>query len=142
MIDKVVLHFQDGRISKGYLLRDLNEESGFVEFNEIGSDDPVKVNTEELKAVFFVRDFMGNPDYKEQRRYGISEKIGRRVYIKFKDGEVMLGYLLGKLPWKKGFFLNGDKGNKTGFFIVPVDRESNNLKIFVVAEAVKDMTVL
>ncbi len=142
MIDKVVLHFQDGRILKGYLLGDINEESGVVEFNEIGNDDPLQINTEDLKAIFFVRDFMGNPDYKEQKRYGISEKIGKRVYIKFKDGEVMLGYLLGELPWERGFYLNGNKEKKAGFFIVPVDRQSNNIKIFVVAKAVKDITVL
>lgn len=142
MIDKVVLHFQGGRLLKGYLLGELNEESRVVEFKEIDADDPVKVSTEELKAIFFVRDFKGNPEYKEQKRYGISEKIGKRVYIKFLDGEVMLGYLLGQLPWQRGFYLDGKKSDKTGFFIVPVDRQSNNIKIFVVSSAVKDITVV
>ncbi len=142
MIDKVVLHFQSGRLLKGYLLSDLDEKTWRFEFKELEADDPLTVKTEELKAVFYVRDFRGKPSYKEQKRYGISEKIGKRVYIKFLDGETMLGYLLGELPWERGFYLNGNKGEKSGFFIVPVDRQSNNIKIFVSAKAVKDLTVL
>jgi hypothetical protein len=49
----------------------------------------------------------------------------------------MIGYIEGKLPWEKGFFLEQKKG---GFFLVPVDNRSNNTKVFVVAGSVQDVT--
>jgi hypothetical protein len=54
----------------------------------------------------------------------------------------MVGYLQGKVPWDKGFFLSKPDKVKKGFFLVPVDEDSNNIKVFVVYSAVKDITAI
>ncbi len=113
-----------------------------MEFQELDSKDIELIELSRLKAIFFVRDFGGKPSYREQKRYGISEKLGKRVFLKFKDGEVMLGYLTSELPWDKGFFISGSKNRGAGFFIKPVDANSNNLEVFVVSTSLKDITIM
>jgi len=49
-------------------------------------------------------------------------------------------YIEGGVPWEKGFFLEPQKG--PGFFLIPVDHNSNNIKVFVVASSVWDVTVM
>jgi hypothetical protein len=44
------------------------------------------------------------------------------------------------VPWEKGFFLEPAKGK--GFFLIPVDDESNNAKVFVIAQSVWEVTVM
>ena len=42
----------------------------------------------ELKAVFFVRDFIGNPNYPEQQEFVEGAKISvKAVEVTFNDGE-------------------------------------------------------
>ncbi len=142
MNEKVVLHLKGGKLLKGFLLSELDEDTEEFKFRPTDSDDPEVVRVSELKAVFFVRDFKGDSSYREQKRYGISERIGKRVFIKFEDGEVMLGYLTGELPWERGFYLNGKNSRRSGFYVVPVDRQSNNIKVFVSASSIKDVTVI
>lgn len=63
---------------------------------------------------------------------------GRRVMVRFKDGEILCGFIEGDLPWKEGFLTANDP-NLKGFFIYPADPEGNNTKIFVVTSAVQDV---
>jgi hypothetical protein len=44
------------------------------------------------------------------------------------------------VPWEKGFFLHAERNN--GFFVKPADGTSNNIKIFVVAASIDDVTVV
>ena len=82
----------------------------------------------DLKAVFFVRDFVGNPQYAEQKAFAEGERPpGRPVAVVFTDGEVLTGYTLGY-----------DR-QRPGFFLLPVDPRSNNLRVFVVATAVREV---
>ncbi len=142
MSRKAVLHYIDGTIRKGYVPEDFDGKTEHVEFQELDSTEVELVELTRLKAIFFVRDFSGKPSYREQKRYGISERLGKRVFLKFKDGEVMLGYLTSELPWEKGFFISGSKNRGAGFFIKPVDQNSNNLEIFVVSKSLKDITIM
>lgn len=64
----------------------------------------------------------------------------KRVFVKFKDGESLTGYIEGEMPWQKGFFL--ESGRKKGFFLLPTDTESNNIKIFIIASFVRDVTLV
>jgi hypothetical protein len=84
-----------------------------------------------LKAVFFVRDFAGNPMHEERKEYKEGEKPqGRKVEVMFKDGEVLVGTTLGYDP------------SRPGFFIFPADPKSNNVRVFVVSTAVKKVRFL
>ena len=85
----------------------------------------------DLKAVFFVRDFGGDPSYHERKQFAEGERTpGRRVQVAFKDGEVLVGTTLGYNP------------GRPGFFFIPVDPKSNNLKVFAVAAAVTNVRFL
>ena len=119
--NKVVVAFVDGRRLKGYVydfsaLKDC--------FNVLPADKPlqehgVKVLMRDLKAVFFVKDFMGNSEYHDKPI--VDEHIhGRKIEVTFADSETIVGKTEGYNP------------QKLGFFMVPGDPASNNIRIFVV----------
>ena len=83
-----------------------------------------------LKAVFFVKDFNGNPSYQEQKTFAGRGQGGRRVEITFADGEVILGTTLNYRP------------DGQGFFVSPADPSANNTRIFVVSTALRRVRFL
>jgi len=135
---KVILRFTDGKMLKGFI-RDLKltEESLFIE-DESGNQ--LKVRLKELKAIFFVHSFEGNREHQEKKSFAGSRPGSKRVFVKFKDGESIMGFVEGELPWRTGFFLESMK--EKAFTIVPVDEASNNIKILVVTSAVNDVTLV
>ncbi len=139
--DKAVLRFNDGRLMKGYLEL-FSADQPVVKIKAAGTGEQFSVNTDELKAIFFVRSFEGKIGYHEKKVYGISKPRGHRVFIKFTDGEGLVGFLEGDVPWDKGFFLSKQDRNLKGFYLLPVDLDSNNIKVFVIASSVKDVTVV
>ncbi len=140
--EKVVLRFLDGATLKGHI-RDFSEKSEEFALQELGSDAVRVMKNDVLKAIFFVRTFEGNSQYSEKKSYGIRKPRGHRTFIKFIDGEDMVGFLEGELPWDKGFFLNRQTVHDLkGFFLLPADDGSNNIKVFIFVHAVKDVTVV
>jgi|Deesub1362B_J571_1020462.scaffolds.fasta_scaffold00010_72 hypothetical protein len=139
-MEKVVLHLKNGTLVKGFLVQ-FNEEADELRIlTRKGYTERFYID--DLKAIFFVKTFEGKPKYRETKRYEEIEFKGKRIYIKFYDGESILGYLQGEFPWKKGFHLSVQNPHKKGFFIVPVDKQSNNKKIFVVISSVEDVALL
>ena len=135
---KVILRCLDGRLIRGYISGfSASDESVILEDESSGKQ---QFKVAELKAIFFVRTFEGDRTYSEKKTFRDPVAMGKRVYVKFKDGESMTGYIEGDIPWERGFFLEHNKG--PGFFLIPVDRGSNNLKVFVVASSVWDVTVM
>ena len=140
--EKAVLRFIDGTVLKGYL-ESFAPEKPEVTLRETDTDVNHAVLMDELKAIFFVRTFAGNRGYQEKKSYGIRKPRGRRTFIKFTDGEDLVGFLDGEVPWERGFFLSKQTTKKLrGFFLLPADEGSNNIRIFVVARAVRDVTVV
>lgn len=133
---KAILRFLDGRILKG-LIKDftLADEHVFIEDE---SSETQKIKLRELKAIFFVKRFEGNREYREKKSFAGVRRAGKRLFIRFKDGEQMTGFLEGDTPWDKGFFLDSKKNS--GFFLRPVDEDSNNIKVFVVTSSLQDVT--
>jgi hypothetical protein len=128
---KIVVRYADGRIEKGHTA-DLSPEK--PRFHLLG-ERPVEtgalaeVSVKDLKAVFFVRDFSGNPAHNERRDFAPDDrKPGRRVRVEFHDGEVLLGYTMGYNP------------QRASFFVTPADATSNNERILVVSQAVRAIT--
>jgi len=128
---KIVARYADGRIIKGYTQNFVPNKPSFYlrQFDPGASADaPLEVLVKDLKAVFFVRDFLGDPDYQEQKNFPEGMKPpGKAVEVKFQDGEVPVGSTLGFDP------------HRTGFFVFPADPKSNNLRIFVVLQAVSEI---
>ncbi|GAB4413902.1 MAG: hypothetical protein OHK0032_09980 [Thermodesulfovibrionales bacterium] len=135
---KAILRLLDGRLIKGYMDNfSPSDESVFI---EDALSKVHEVSIEGLKAIFFVRTFEGDKSRSEKKSFAGTVHHGKKVFVRFKDGESMVGYTEGDIPWQRGFFLEARKGK--GFFLTPVDSESNNMKIFVVATAVRDVTFL
>ena len=133
---RAILRFLDGRMLKGFIRNfTLADDHVFIDDE---SSDSQKVKLKELKAIFFVKKFEGDKDHREKKSFAGTKRTGKRLFVKFKDGEQMTGYLEGDTPWDKGFFL--DLKKTSGFFLRPVDEESNNLKVFVVTSALLDVT--
>mgnify|MGYP000013210618 CR=1 FL=1 len=137
-MEKVVLRFMDGSTLKGYV-ENFTPFDDIVEIKKITGEKEV-IPIDRLKAIFFVKTFEGDPEYSEKKAFSISGIRLKRVFVKFKDGEAMTGYIEGEIPWQKGFFL--EEGKKNGFLLLPTDDKSNNIKVYVVAKAVKDVTLV
>ena len=87
-------------------------------------EDPLQqrgteVAVKDLKAVFFVKDFVGNSEHQESTSMD-GQRHGRRIEILFKDGEKLVGTSEAYNP------------EKAGFFLFPADPKSNNVRIFIV----------
>ena len=129
---KVVAHYTNGKVMKGFTQDFFPNKDHFHIFPAtIRTDKGIEVLIKNLKAVFFVRDFIGDPQYNEQKTFleGIVVH-GRKVEVTCKDEELLVGSTLGNDPSRKGFFL------------FPADPNSNNMRIFIVSSAVKNFRYL
>lgn len=127
-----VVRFQDGRTLKGYTY---NLNPSKYHFHVFPIDDPEAKGTEvwlrDVKAVFFTRDLAGNPDYHERKEFEIDQPSGfRRIRVTFTDGEILYGSTT-----------RYDSG-ANGFYLLPADPQSNNLRVFAVLAAVREVTYL
>jgi len=69
-------------------------------------------------------DFTGNPAHIEQKAFD-KLRHGRKIEVTFVDSEVIVGSTLNYQP-------DGD-----GFFVLPADARSNNMRVFVVSGSVR-----
>lgn len=129
---KVVIRYTDGRVVKGLTQNFFpNKDRFHIRSASTTSEDPIEILIKDLKAIFFVRDFDGNPEYNERKEYTAGEKVhGKIVEVTFMDGEVLVGTTLGYNP------------NRLGFFVFPADQSSNNIRAFAVMTAVKSVRYL
>jgi len=120
-MNRAVVAFLDGRRLKGYLFNFSALKESFRLFpNEpAGQQSGSDIFMKDLKAIFFVKDFAGNPDYNESPSID-GPKHGRKVVVTFKDGEQLSGATDAYNP------------QKLGFFMFPLGENSNNLRIFVI----------
>jgi hypothetical protein len=129
---KVVARYIDGKRVKGFSQDFFPHKDRFHIYQAAKpSGEATEVIVKELKAVFFVKDFAGNPMHEERKEYKEGEKPqGRKVEVTFKDGEALVGTTLGYDP------------SRPGFFIFPADPKSNNVRVFVISTAVKKVRYL
>jgi hypothetical protein len=132
---RVVVALLDGKRERGFVY---NFSPNAPSFNLFPSEsaDPRFASLVELrnaKAMFFVRTYEGNRARREAgRKAPVDPKKfrvrGHKMKITFNDGEEM--------------FASSENYNPTrlGFFVYPLDPESNNLRIFVVNENVRQVT--
>ncbi len=126
-MNKIVAKFQDGTLIKGQTSDFLPNKKNFHLKQTDGQT--VSINVEQLKAVFFVKDFRGNKQYKDDYK-DIVPGGGKRIRVKFTDGEVLVGYTQGYAP------------NRTGFFLVPGDMHSNNERVFIINSVIEKIEFL
>ncbi len=131
---KVVVRYVSGKIIKGFTQDFLPNKDRFHlhPANKPSGDVPaMEILVKDLKALFFVKDFGGDPQHVERKKYMEGEHPqGRKVEVTFSDGEVMVGTTLGYDP------------NRPGFFIFPADPKCNNIRVFAVTTSVKKVRQL
>jgi hypothetical protein len=131
MQEKVVVHYRTGALLKGFATN-FNPDGGAFTMTPLPADTspPVTVDLSQLKAVFFVRDFTGDANYDEVKAFEPSDRrTGRRIEAVMYDGETLVGSA------------DSYEAERDGFFLVPADPRANNIRCFVVAAAVKRLSV-
>jgi len=93
----------------------------------------LRIPLEEVKGVFFVREFDGNPQASERKIFHSRPRLaGLWVRMTFKDSEVMEGLVANNLLAM----------DPLGFSVTPPDFSSNNLRIFIPRSALSNFEVL
>ncbi len=102
-----------------------------------GKDAGVKkgseVVTSELKAIFFVKSLEGRkgPPVLEGLIEEAEEQTNAiKVRVVFHDGETLVG------------LTHGYSREKQGFFVTPLEKETNNIRIFVVFDSTREIEIL
>ncbi len=122
--NKIVAHYRDGRLVKG-TTNDFSPAKPIFHVQETDGEHAMReVSIVDLKALFFVKTYEGDPNHERDDRGTGPAGAGRRIEVTFLDGEVMVGCTSGYSP------------QKPGFFVVPVDAGGNNERVFVVNAAV------
>lgn len=133
IVNSVVIALTDGTRLRGYVY-DVSMEKG--DFHLYASDAPDEqeatlVEISRCKAICFVKSLTGNPNYKENKtEFTEKRKWGRPYEIVFGDGERMVGTVEIYHP------------EKLGFYLIPPDPGSNNLRIYVVFANLKSVRPL
>jgi uncharacterized protein DUF6982 len=124
----IVAHLKGGKVLKGLSL-DVDIKKPLCHLKTEGGG-MVEVALADAKALFFVRSATGRKEHQESQSVvpGDSRLVGtKRVSVVFADGEEIVG-LMNRYPPITPYF-----------YMLPVDLESNNIRILVNRAAVKRM---
>jgi hypothetical protein len=129
---KIVARSRHGERFKGYLMDGRSLSRGVLRMKNLeGRDMPLDL--EQLKGVFFVRDYEGNREYLENKALTSDPaRKGLRVRIRFEDNETMEGVVENSVELLQA----------AGFFFWPADPKANNELVFVVKSALLGFRVL
>lgn len=118
----IVARYLDGRVLKGYT-NDFNPNRPGFHVEVDAKHEVIEIRLRQLKALFFVKTFEGSASRDDLPGFiaGPAEKTqGRKIAVRFRDGEFMCGYTMSWSP------------DREGFFIFPADTGSNNDRVWVV----------
>jgi hypothetical protein len=128
MENKIVVHTKDGGIHKGVTHDFDPAQAGFHLLPAEGGGVPIRFKMDDLKALFYVKDYVGNRDFVARQQFDEAQRAARRAIVAFEDGEEIWG-ILGE----------GADDDGTGFFFFPADTRDNNIRIFVIRSAMKEV---
>ncbi len=115
---RVVARFRNGTVVRGHT-NDFHPSKPHLHLTpEDKPGETMFLALSQLKAVFFVREFAGDPSRVDSKEFDQANR-GRKVEVTFEDGEVLRGTTLAY------------RADGSGFFIQPADAGSNNLRVFV-----------
>ena len=132
---KAVVKYQNGEIIKGWIEEFRPDRESFILYPlvEYSEEESLEINFSSLKAVFFVKDFTGDKDYKKVRTFDVDLKITpsqRKLIVNFLDAEHLYG-----TSHSYGRY-------KVGFFVYPIDSKDNSERIFVVHKAIESVSLM
>ncbi len=126
---RVVARFLDGRMLNG-TTQDFFPNRPTFHVLPMDGGAGLEVRCSQLKALFFVKSFKGDPARKDLVGFVAAPPEtaqGKKIAIRFQDGEILCGYTLSYAP------------DREGFFIFPADSGSNNTRIFVVTASTAEV---
>ena len=128
MANQVVAHFLDGHVVKGVSLDvDPSRPTCHIRTSDQGT---LEVGLADLKALYFVRSFDGNPVFRRGLTVDPTDVRARGaqpVEVRFADGERMVGFTM-HFPPVRPFF-----------FVIPASHEDNNIRVLVNRAAAVDI---
>ena len=119
MKNDVVAHFLDGRLVKG---TSLDVAPNRPRCHVKTAEQMVEVELGKLKALFFVRDLEGDREYREANTPDPEDmrlRGTKGIEVRFHDGERLVG-LTNRFPPTQQYF-----------FVLPIDANSNNIRVLV-----------
>jgi hypothetical protein len=129
----VVARYRDGKMVRG-MTHDFGPQKKVFHVSTVEKHGKTvngkvfEIHFSDLKAVFFVKSLEGKKDPSSPKGL-MDEKLGApsfmKVRVTFFDGEILVGTTHGYTPEREGFFM------------VPLEKDSNNMRIFVISSAVK-----
>ena len=125
MENKVVVHMKDGTIHKGVTQDFFPERDKFHLLPAEGGGIPQEILLEDMKALFFVKNWIGNREYMRVQEFDKEAGYGKKAVVTFHDGEQMWGSY------------QGYDEKRRGFFFFPTDPDDNNIRIYVVKSSIK-----
>lgn len=129
----IVARYKNGKIIKGTTYNFNPQKKVFHIVPRAKESEKIyEVSLSELKAVFFVKSLEGSKDHPPGKA-ALEEDVNiggaRKVKVTFVDGETIIGATHAYAPERHGFFIH------------PLDEESNNLRIFVISKAIKYLEI-
>jgi len=125
----VVARYIDGRVLKG-ITNDFSPNRAIFHIDPQDGGMAVEVRFRHLKALFFVASLQGDSSREDVRGFvrGPAETPeGKKIAVRFRDGELMCGYTLTWSP------------EREGFFIFPADAHANNQRVFILSAATAEI---
>ena len=129
----VVARYKNGKIIKGSTYNFNPQKKVFHIAPRAKEDERIyEVSFSELKAVFFVKSLEGRKDHPPAKST-LEEEVNiggaRKVKVTFVDGETIIGATHAYDPERHGFFIH------------PLDEETNNSRIFVMSNAIRYLEI-
>ena len=128
-MNKVVAHYQSGRVAKG-IARDFTpSKDRFLLQGEDGQS--LEILLADLKGLFFVKDLDGDLGHAKSNLFDLQDMTpGRRIRVEFKDGETLQGITQGYSP------------DRFAFWVVPADRKSNTERAYIITSSTHKVAFL
>lgn len=133
MNNRIVARYADGRMVKGSTIDFVPTKAVFHVSDATAGPGgtPLRIQVAELKAVFFVKDLVGDRSHTVRNDFDTGRAVsGRKIKVVFKDGETLVGTT------------QGYQADRPGFFMVPADADGNIERCFVVAAATQSVVLL
>jgi hypothetical protein len=129
-MNQVVARCLDGRLVKGLVLDFSPRKEVIHVVDPDDSKQMTEIHTSELKALFFVRSFDGDPSHNPSSEFSkenLKGTPGLKLKVTFLDAEVLHGTT------------NGYSAGRPGFFLIPADEGSNNIRVYVYTAATRSV---
>lgn len=126
---RVVVRYRNGDVLKG-TTQDFYPNRPSFHLLPVAGGAPVEIRATDLKAVFFVKTFDGDAKRSKLRGFVEAPAVtaqGKKIAVRFKDGELICGYTLSYST------------DRDGFFVAPADSKGNNIRIYVLAGAATEI---